>query len=153
MAVVEAPISRYKKNNLVLWIVLLVGLSAWFAYDGYVSEKFITKHTLENGQPDLSLQLNRKAPFFMVGGAILLGIWYLVIKGKKAIADETALRIGKLEIPYTSIESIDKTYFDTKGFFLLKYKNNQQQASDLKLSDRAYDNLPAVLDLLISKIS
>ena len=61
--------------------------------------------------------------------------------------------MGNLEIPYAKIESIDKTHFDKKGFFLLKYTDDQQQMQEQKLSDRTYDNMPAVLDLLIKKIS
>lgn len=153
MAVIEAPLSRYKKNNLLIWIVLLVGLAAWFAYDGYKSPDFIKKHTLEDGQPDSTLLFNRRAPFAMVGAAIAIGIYLFLIKDKKLIADENALHADKLEIPYAKIESINKTYFDKKGYFLLTYKDDHQQVQELKLSDRTYDNLGVLLDTLISKIS
>lgn len=153
MAVIQAPLSRYKKNNLIIWIVILVGLAAWFAYDGYKNPEFIKKHTLKDGQPDSTLSFNRKAPFAMVGIAICIGIYLVTIKDKKVIADENTLRLGKLEIPYTRIESINKTYFDKKGYFLLHYKDDHQQEKELKLSDRIYDNLPELLDTLIRKIS
>ncbi len=153
MAEIQAPFSRYKRNNILIWIVLLVGVGAWFAYDGYLSRAFIEKHTLEDGQPDSTLLFNRKAPFGMAAAALVLGIYLAVSKNKKVVADEQALRLGSLEIPYERIESINKTHFDKKGYFLLTYKADQEQTRELKLSDRSYDNLPELLDTLIRKIS
>ncbi len=150
---VEAPLSKYKKNNFRIGIVILVGLAIWFAYDGYRSEEFIKRHTDQNGKPDSTLVFNRKAPPYLVGAAVLLGVYLFAIKDKKVVADESSLIVGKRQIAYDSIEKIDKTHFDSKGYFVITYKDYQGADTNLTLSDGIYDNLSAVLDELVAKIS
>ncbi len=151
MAIV-APISKYKKNTLKIIIAVSIGLAIYCVYDGYYNQKFIEKHTVE-GTPNSTLAFNRKAPPFMVGIAVLAGIRLFLIRNKKVTADDLAIVTCTQTIAYDSIEQIDKTHFDSKGYFVVTYKNEQGDNSQLKLSDRTYDNLPAVLEVLISKIS
>ena len=148
---IEAPLSSYKKKNILIIAAVLIGVGAWFAYDGYKNEGFIKKHTI-NGVADSTLNFNRKAPPFMIGAGILLGIYFVTIKGKKIIADENELIAGSTTVSYDAIEKINKTHFDKKGFFVVTYSQDGQ-SKDLKLSDRTYDNLGAVLDQIVSKIS
>ncbi len=150
---IEAPLSKYKKNNLRIGIVILVGLAIWFAYDGYFNDTFAQKHTDENGVPDSTLTFNCKAPPYLVGAAVLLGVYLFAIKDKKAIAGQDSLIVGKRQIAYDSIEKIDKTHFDSKGYFVITYKDYQGVDTNLKISDGIYDNLSAVLDELVAKIS
>jgi hypothetical protein len=150
---IEAPLSKYKKNNFKIGIIVLVGLAIWFAYDGYFNEKFREKHTDKNGMPDSTMVFNRKAPPFFVGAAVLLGVYLFIVKDKKLIAGENSLVVGKHEIAYDSIVKIDKTHFDSKGHFVITYKDYKGVDANLKLSDKTYDNLSAVLGVLISKIS
>jgi hypothetical protein len=150
---IEAPISKYTKNNFKIYIALCMIAAFWFAYDGYFNEKFMAEHT-ENGQPNSTLVFNRKAPPFLVGAAILLGIYMAAIRNKKLVAEETALVINDREkIPYDSVQKIDKTYFDSKGFFILTYKNENSKEVNRKITERSYDNLRAILDHLVEKIS
>jgi len=150
---IEAPLSKYRKNNFKIGIAVLVGLAIWFAYDGYHNEKFIQKHTDQSGVPDSTLVFNRTAPPYLAAGALILGVYLFAIKNKKVIAGQDRLVIGKREIAYDSIEKIDKTHFNSKGYFVVTYKDYQGVDSNLKISDRTYDNLPAVMDELIAKIS
>ena len=149
---IEAPFSKFKKNNKKIFIAVLLGLAAWFAYDGYFNETFIEKHT-KDGVPDSDLVINQRAPYFMVGAAVLLGISFFMIKDKKIVADDNNLITCKKTIPYDSIEKIDKTNFDAKGYFVITYKDDSGKETDLKLNDRTYDNLPAILDELVAQIS
>ena len=148
---IEAPLSKYKKNNILIIAALLIGVGLWFAYDGYKNPDFIKKHTVE-GVADSTLNFNRKAPPFMIGAGVLLGIYFVMVKGKKLIADDAQLINGSTTIAYDAIEKINKTHFDSKGFFVITYSENGQN-KELKLSDRTYDNLPAVLDHIVLKIS
>jgi len=148
---IEAPLSRYKKQNMLILTAILIGVGLWFAYDGYKNQSFIEKHTV-NGVPDSILEFNRKAPPFMIGAGVLLGIYFVIVKGKKIMADENELVSGSTTIPYDAIEKINKTHFDKKGFFTITYTENGQ-SKELTLKDRTYDNLPAVLDHIVSKIS
>jgi len=148
---IEAPLSRYKKQNLLIFIVVLLGLAGWFWYDGHYNETFKEKHTV-NGQPDSTLSFNQKVPPYMAAAAALI-VYFFIIRSKKIVADDASLAVNGKTIAFDAIEKINKTHFDTKGFALITYKDAQGQSCELKLSDRSYDNLPILLDYIITKIS
>ena len=159
---IEAPISKFKKNNLKIYIAVCILAAVFFAYDGYLSKykwskryDFYTKHVIDNGgKPTSTMNFNRKSPPFFVGAAILLGVYLFVKKSEKLIADENELIISdKEKISYDAIEKIDKTNFDSKGFFVVTYKDQNGGEVNRKISDRKYDNLSAILEHLIAKIS
>ena len=151
---VEAPISKFKKNNLIIYIVFCIGIAIWCAYDGYFNDKWIAKHTDTDGNPQPYLVFNKNAPPYFIGAAVLLGVYLYTIRNKKIIADENELIISKKEkISYVSIQKIDKTHFKKKGRFVITYKNKCGKDVNRKLSDRNYDNLEAILDKLVAKIS
>ncbi|GAJ14894.1 unnamed protein product, partial [marine sediment metagenome] len=139
-------------NSPLIYIVILIGFAGYCVYDGYFNEKFIEKHT-KDGKPDSTLVFNQKAPPFLALGALWFGFCAFQSRSKKVVADENAISSGKKTITYDSIEKIDKTYFKSKGYFIITCKNEGEKQQQLKLSDRDYDNLQAILDHVISKIS
>jgi hypothetical protein len=150
---IEAPISKSKKTNLKIYIVVCILVAVWLGYDGYFNEKFKQKHTDKNANPDSTLVFNQKAPPFFIAAAVLLGVYFFIIKNKMLIADENELVMSNKEkISYDSIQKIDKTHFDSKGFFKITYKHNNGSEANCTLSDRTYDNLAAVLDKLVAKV-
>ncbi len=150
----EAPLSRSKRVNFILYIVACLAMALWFAYDGYISKSFIANHTDEQGKADSTLFINQKAPPFLLGGAVLFGICLFAVRGKKVVAEESELVVaGKERIPYDAIDRIDKTHFEKKGFFTVVYKEADGREVRRKLSDRNYDNLKPILDHLIAKIT
>ena len=152
--VIEAPISKFKKNNLKIYIALCIGLAAWCAYDGYFNEDWIKEHTNPDNTPQPYLVFNQKAPYFFGGAAVLLGAYLFAIRNRKIIIDENELVINdKEKISLDSIQKIDKTHFKSKGYFIITYKDENGKEVNRKLNDRTYDNLTAVLDKLIEKIS
>ena len=150
---IEAPISKFKKNNLKIYIVVCIAIAVWCAYDGYFNETWIQEHTDAEGNPETYLVFNRNAPYYFISGAILLGVYLYLIRNKKLVADENRLTVGKLSISYDSIEKIDKTHFDSKGFFIITYKDSNGSEAKYKVSDRNYDNLGAVLEHLVAQIT
>ena len=151
---IEAPLSKHKKNNFKIYIAVCIGLAIWCAYDGYFNDEWIKKHTDADGNPEAYLIFNQKAPPFFIGAGVLLGAYLFAIRNKKVIADENELVISDKErIPYDSIQKIDKTLFDSKGYFLITYKDKNGSEVNRKLSDRTYDNLAAILEHLVAKIS
>jgi len=151
---IEAPVSKYRKTNLKIYIVVCIGIAIYCAYDGYFNETFKTKHTNDDGTADSTLVFNQKAPPFFIGAAVLLGVYLFAIRNRKLIADENELIISDKErIPYDSIQKIDKTNFKSKGYFLITYKDKNGREADRKISDKKYGNLAAILDLLVAKIS
>jgi hypothetical protein len=148
-----APISKYKIKTYLIYMAVLVGFGAYCYYDGHYNQSFIDKHTVD-GKPDGTMVFNQKAPVYLVGAAALIGAYLLVIRNKKVVADDNALVIdGKVSIPYDSVQKIDKTDFDAKGHFTFTYKSPDGKEIDRKISDRDYDNLKAILDHLVAKIS
>jgi hypothetical protein len=151
---IEAPVSKFKKNNFKIYIVICLGLAIWCVYDGFFNDDWIAEHTDADGNPKAYLVFNRKAPPFFAGGAVLLGVYLFLVRDKKVIADENELIISNREkISYDAIEKIDKTHFAKKGFFVITYKREGGGEARRKLSDRTYDNLAAVLDELVAKIT
>ena len=151
---IEAPISKFKKTNIKICIAVCIGLVIWCVYDAYFNEEFIKKYTDEDGNPTGWLVINKKAPPFLIGAAVLFGMYLFLLKDRKLLADENELVINnKKRISYDSIQQINKTYFDKKGFFVMTYKDKGGNEARLKLSDRKYDNLPAILERLVEKIS
>ena len=129
---IEAPISKFKKTNLKIYIVVCVAVAIIFAYDGYLSKykwskrySFYKEQVLDNdGKPTPTMNFNRKSPPFFIAGAVLLGAYLFAVKNKKIVADENELIIDDKErISYDSIQKIDKTHFDKKDFFVITYKN------------------------------
>lgn len=150
---IAAPYCQYKKTNFKIYIALLLIAAVYFAYDGFRNKKFIANHTTL-GKPDATLVFNKESPPFFVAGAVVLAVWFWIVKDKKLIADEQELVFSeKDKIPYSSIESINKTNYDTKGYFIIEYKLPNGQKSQRQISDRNYDNLNPVLELLVSKIT
>jgi len=151
---IEAPISRYKKTNIKICIAVCIGLVIWCIYDAHFNEEFIKKYTDADGNPTGWLIINKKAPPFLIGAAVLFGLYLFSLKNKKLIAEENELVINdKKRISYDSIQQINKTYFDKKGFFVITYKDKGESEVRLKLTDRKYDNLTAILEHLVAKIS
>ena len=151
---IEAPISKFTKTNLKIYIFLCIIVAAWFAYDGYLNKTFIEKNTDDDGTPNTTLILNQKLPPFLAVAAVFFGVYLFIVKSRKLVADENELVFSaKEKIPYDSIEAINKTYFEKKGFFVFTYKNENGKEVNRKLSDRTYDNLGAILDHLVAKIS
>jgi len=159
---IEAPISKYRKTNLKIYIVVCSVLAIIFAYDGYLSKykwsgryNFYKEHVLDNdGKPNPTMIFNQKSPPFFAVAAVLFGVYLFSVKNKKLIAAENELVFSdKDKIPYDSIQSINKTYFEKKGFFVITHKDEHGKEINRKLSDRSYDNLAPILDHLVAKIT
>lgn len=159
---IEAPISKFKKTNYKIFLGICIAIAIIFAYDGYLSKykwsgrySFYKEQVINNdGKPTPTMNFNRKSPPFFLAGAVFFVVALYVVKDKKLIADENELVISdKKRISYDSIQQIDKTYFEKKGFFVITYKNKGEGVARLRLSDRKYDNLPAILEYMVVKIS
>ncbi len=151
---VEAPVSKFRKTNLKIYIAVCIAFVIWCVYDAHFNEKFREKYTDADGKPTGWLVINQKAPPYLAGVALLLAGHLLAIRNKKIVADENELVISdKEKVRYDAIQTIDKTYFDKRGFFIITYKNENGKDVHRALSDRKYDNLGAILDHLVAKIS
>lgn len=149
---IEAPIGKFKKNGLKMYIAICIGLTIWCIYDSYFNEDFINKYTVDGKMVGWGA-VNKKAPPFLIGTAVLLGVYLFTLRNKKLIADENELIISdKDKIPYDSMQQIDRTHFDSKGYFILTYKNENDKEVERKISTRRYDNLKDVLNHLVDQL-
>ena len=157
---IEAPVSKYRKTNLKIYIAVCIIFAVVFAYDGYLSKyewsrrhSFYEKH-VKDGRPDETMIFNQITPIVLAAAAVGLAARLRAVKDKKLLADENELVIsGREKVSYDSIQKIDKTHFSSKGHFIIAYKDKDGTEINRKLSDRTYDNLAAVLDELVAKIS
>jgi len=157
---IEAPYSKHSKSSFKIGIVFCLGAAIIFAYDGYLSKyewslrrSFYEEH-VKDGKPDFDMVFNQKSPFVFVGLAAVITVWFWARKNKKLLADENELIISdKKRISYDSIQQIDKTYYEKKGFFVITYKDKDGKEVRRKLNERTYDNLAAILEHLLVKIS
>jgi len=144
---IEAPISKFKKTNFKIYIVLCLAAAIWLGYDGYLNSEFQEKH------PDYLL-FNQVGSPVCVGAAVLFGACLVAVRNKKLVADENELVFSAREkVPYDSIEKIDKTHFGSKGHFTITYKDKDGNEVSRKISNRNYDNLAAILEHIVAKIS
>lgn len=151
---IVGPVSRHKKNSAVLYIAVLVGFGLWCLVDGYFKTSFIDAHTGPDGRPDGTLLFNRIAPGFLFLGAAGLGLWVVSMRKRRVVATDTELVIrDALRIPYDSIQQIDKTLFEKKGFFVVTYRAEGTGDKTVRLDDRDYENLRPILDRLIREIT
>jgi hypothetical protein len=151
---VEATYSKYKRQNFIIGIILLLAFGAYCVYDGYFNDTFREKHTTAEGKADSTLVFNRKAPIFCFAGAIGLAVWFMAVKNRKITADSDGIVIdGKEKLTYQSIVKIDKTYFESKDYFVVTYKDESGSEAERRFSGRDYDNLEAILNELVAKIS
>lgn len=159
---IEAPLSKFKKGNLKIYIAFCLVAAVVLAYDGYLSKykwsgrhSFYKKNVIDNdGKPNGTMKFNRITPLFLGVGIVLLALRYRSVKDRKILADEDGLVLsGGQKIVYDSIGKIDKTYFQSKGFFIITYKDAAGKEVECRLSERGWDNLSAVLDELVVKIS
>ncbi len=157
---IEAPICKFKKNNLKIYIVACLVFAAILAYDGYLSKyewshrrSFYEKH-IKEGKPDDTMIFNQITPIILVILAVVLFGRFRVLKDRRLLADENELIISDRErISLNSMQKIDKTSFDSKGYFVITYKDKDGNEINRKLSYKTYDNLAAILDHLVAKIS
>jgi hypothetical protein len=151
---ITAPLSRYKKQTYLIWMAILIGFGVYCIYDGYFNDSFKTKHSDAQGNPDSTLIFNQKAPPYLIGAGVVIGIYFFAVSGRKIVAENNELVINDREkIAYDSIEKIDKTNFKSRGYFVITYKDQSGGEINRKISDRMYDNLEAVLNEAVSKIS
>jgi len=149
-----APVSKSGKNWLIIYIVGLIGFGAYCVYDGYFNQGFMDEHTDAQGIADSTLYFNQKSPPFFFLGAVLVGLRLFLIRNRQIVAGENELTINdRLRIPYDAIQEINKTHFKEKGIFTVSYDNPDGKRVRRKFDDRQYDNLEAILDLLVEKIT
>ena len=158
---VEATASKYTSNSFRLYMLACIIGAAVLAYDGYLSkyewakrQKFYETHyVLNDNQPDGTMTFNRNAPFVLLPLGAFFAFKWVTAKKKKVVAGDTSLDVCGTEIAYDSIESINKTHFESKGFFTITYKDSQQSDNEIRVSDKDYDGLGIVLDEVVAKIS
>jgi len=122
--------------------------------DDYPILKEEAKLAVYRTGPDGIMLFNRISPIAFLAGAIVFAASWWRCKDDKVVAEATELVIaGRERIAYDTIEGIDKTHFEKKGFFTIIYKPNGDAEVRRTLNARNYDNLRAILEHLIGQIT
>jgi hypothetical protein len=148
---VEATGSKYKQKTGYILAVMFLAFAAYCLYDGWYSQDFIRKHTVD-GRPDINLQANRIwIPALLALAAIYEIATSLRLAAKRITLDDRGLTLsGQTPIPCDQITYIDKRFFQSEGHFTIGY-NDPRGSQKLKLSDRNYDNLVPLFDELVKR--
>ena len=149
---VEVTGSKYTCKINYLIAVACVAAALYCIYDGWINKKFQEKYTLEDGTPDVTLQINRYwLPIICGVAMVYLVVTSVRLRSKNITADEEGLVLstGK-KIPYKNIKQIDKRYFEKKGHFTIEHEE-QGRKEKLKLTDRHWDGLGALLDEIVKQ--
>lgn len=146
---VTARGSKFSRNNWLIVAVACLGAGLYFAYDGWISEKYQTKETNEAGEPSTDLLFNRYVPIPMAAVAAYGFIMAAIIPRRRVVADEKGLTLANgSSIAYQSIRAIDKGRFEKDGVLEIHCEINGAKKL-IKLSDRKFDNLGLLLDELV----
>jgi hypothetical protein len=144
--VLVARAGSYYRRTRYLMALLLVGMGAWFAYDGWVkypaeNRAFLDSHPLSEAphQP-LDLLLQRGLGFALPPLGILLLAWALYnSRGQYKLEGNTLEVPGHPPVPLDAITKIDKTLWDRKGVAYLDYALASGQKGRLRLDDFVYE--------------
>lgn len=148
---VQATGSRHKANTDWIIVAVCIVATLWFLYDGWMSKSFIEEHTLEDGSVDVTLQTNRYyAPIGLAIAAAWFALGAVRTKGLRITADDAGLETPSGRIPYDTIETIDRRYFEKEGHFTIQYRQDNT-SQKIKLRDRDYDNLAILLDEIVKQ--
>jgi len=144
----EFKYSSYRVNNFAIAALLLLGLSAWFIYDGYHKVDFIEKHS-DAGVPDDTLKFNRSFWYAGIPAAVVSAGFFFVLRGRKILVDDNTINISGKKIPLDAIESLDQSNFKEKGFFIIHHGEGQST----KFSRNQWDGMNRLREFVIEKIS
>jgi len=99
---VEAPVSKFRKTNLKIYIAVCIAFVIWCVYDAHFNETFREKYTDADGKPMGWLVVNQKAPPYLAGVALLL-VGYLFATRKSSrtkMSSSSATKKKSVMTPY-----------------------------------------------------
>ena len=147
----EATGSKFSRNNSLIAAGMCLAFGLYFGYDGWFGKYRQKELDSNDGKPTPNLYFNQYVPIPLALIAIYSFLSAAKAKNRKLIADERGLTLSASEtIAYNRITHIDERRFKKDGFFLVRYKDNDQK-KEVKLTDRQYDNLGVLLDELIKQ--
>jgi hypothetical protein len=167
---IVARAGRYYRNTRYLMCALLIGMGAWFAYDGWIAwpeenrkvaqlkeqqadarrrgdgveEGRINaelKDHKEHSQLDLNIQKLLAALLPPLGIALLF--WTLRnSRGEIRLAGRELSAPGHPTIDLNDIKKVNNDLWDRKGIAWIKYETAQGQSGEIRLDDFVYDRPP-----------
>jgi hypothetical protein len=126
--VIVARAGRYYRNARYLMVLVCLGMSAWFAYDGWV--KYPRQNAAQRAQgaekvdhSDFDIMLQR----ILAGALPFLAAGVLVrtlhrSRGEYRLDGTTLFVPGHPPVPLENIRQIDKTKWDRKGIATITYE-------------------------------
>lgn len=168
-SIVARPSLEYRLKRYLI-VVMLVGMGAWFGYDGFVNwprenaridqlkkdieaarkannESKVSALDAELGNlkhhSDLDIFWQRALLFSLPPAGLLVLVWALYnSRGKYRLNDEILTVPGHPPVPLDTIRSIDKTDWDRKGIAYIHYELPNGAKGAARLDDFVYERTP-----------
>jgi hypothetical protein len=169
-ATIVARASTEYRVKRYLIVAMLIGMGAWFGYDGLVAwpkenarideinkeraaardakdEPLVVRLNDEERKlqrhSDSDLRLQRVLCYTLPPAGLLVLAWALYrSRGSLKLANLILTAPGHPPVPLDAIRSIDKTYWDRKGIAYVNYELANGQTGSLTLDDFIYDRQP-----------
>lgn len=146
--VIVARAGRYYRNARYLMVLLCLGLSGWFAYDGWIGWPRENAAAIQRGEEklprsDFDILLQR----ILAGALPFAGLGILIralhhSRGEYRLDGHTLHVPGHPPVPLDAITSIDKTKWDRKGIAYLHYELPGGAKGRVLLDDIVYQQRP-----------
>lgn len=164
--IVARGATYYRVTRYVMTAVL-IGMGAWFAYDGFVKypehNRLRELHrqdpeTYPQNYPhhnDAALKLQRGLGYLLPPlGVLMLGWTLYNSRGRYVLSGDTLSAPGHPPIPVAGIRRIDKSRWDRKGIAYLDYEVPGSRPGRIRLDDFIYERKPtdAILDRIEARL-
>jgi hypothetical protein len=155
---IVARAGRYYRVTRYIMTAVLLGMAAWFAYDGFVTYPRDNQiHRLHEQDPlkypddkqphtDTDIQMQKALAVLLPAVALALLSWTMWnSRGAYRLRGDVLSVPGHPDVPLSAITKIDKSKWDRKGIAYLDYEvagTGGVSNGTLKLDDFVYDRPP-----------
>ena len=152
---IVARAGRYYRNTRYLFVLGMVLMGAYFAYDGWVGyprERAKHQQDPKTGVPhtDMDILLQKVLGCTLPPlGLIFLGWTLHNSRGAYRLGGDVLSVPGHPDVPMDAVRALDKSLWDRKGIAFVDYEVAGRQGT-LKLDDFVYDRPPT--DQIVERI-
>jgi len=144
---ISASGASYFRKTRVGMLVLLVGIGAWFCYDGFIrwpadnAERARLRQEPEHTQTDILL--NKALGIVLPPAGVFALAWGLwQSRGKIRLSGDILHVPGHEPIPLGKIESMDTSRWERKGIAIVEYQLADGSKRTFRLDDYIYERDP-----------
>jgi hypothetical protein len=139
--------ATYFRMTRIGMLILLVGIGAWFVYDGFfhwpAENALFTDPKLKPPHTWMDIMLNRALGIVLPPcGVFALALGLRQSRGEIRLSGSTLSVPGHAPILLDQIESIDKSLWEKKGIAIVEYHLSDGSKRKFRLDDYIYERSP-----------